>query len=481
VEQAACELFVERAIRVAPDLDATSEAAVIRELCALLEGMPLAIELAASWAGTMSCRSILREVRSSFGFLRTSARDVPERHQSMRRLFDTSWNALGPQLRSALRRLSVCRGGFSAPEAQRLAGVGFDELRALVAKSLLRVDDDGRFTVHEVIRQFAAEELASAGEAESAAGAHFDAYLALAEEAEPELIGGDQPAWLTRLELEWDNFRAALRWGFDSGRETDAVVRLVVALSWFWRRAAIQEAHALLVRALALEGLTVRHRASLLSHAGHVSWMVGRLDVAEAHLLESLDLWERLGLLDGHEAARTRCSLAMTRYWQGRYDDARSLAEGALAIFRANDTVWWIAFVLAWKGKVALATGAYERARGDLLDGLALFRSIGNRWGLGLFLGTAAQLHFEMGDLDAARALAEEGCALLIEIGHKHALGDAYRSLGAIAWAQGDRAAAERSYRAGSATYRELGDERFAEAIAAELARHQSEAPKGVD
>jgi predicted ATPase/DNA-binding SARP family transcriptional activator len=470
-DEAAVEVFVQRAMRAAPDFDATEEGEAIRELCRLVGGMPLAIELAASWAGIMSCATITQEVRASLDILTADALDdLPERHRSMRSVFETSWGLLTAEARTVFTRLSVFRGGFAAPEAQAVAGATYGDLRSLVGQSLLRVDGRGRFALHELIRQYAAEKLDAAGDAGATAGRHFDAYLGLAEAAEPELFGSEQPKWLARLEIEWENFGAALAYGFGGGREVGEVVRLVVALSWFWRRSAFHEARHWLERALNLAGLRPQHRPALLSHAGHVAWMQGRWDVAEGELEESLALWEAGGLETGHDAARTRCSLAMTRYMQGRFEDARPLLEDALAVFRRSCNDWWTAFALTFLGKAAVALEEYGGARVCLTEALAIYRRIGNRWGLGLFLITAAQLELAVGALQPARAFAEEACALLIEIDHKHALGEAYRMLGEISWAEGRHGEAETSYRRSIATYREIGQEAFAGRVEAEFA-----------
>jgi tetratricopeptide (TPR) repeat protein len=159
----------------------------------------------------------------------------------------------------------------------------------------------------------------------------------------------------------------------------------------------------------------------------------------------------------------------MTRYMQGKPEDARLLLEQALEVFERNGNEWWIAFVLAFLGKTALAQRQYGRAHESLSEGLAIYRRIGNRWGLGLFLGTAAQLRFELGALQEARALAEEARTLLIGVGHKHALGEIYRMLAKIARAEGRHAEAEAYYRRSMATYREIGQEVSAEQVAAEL------------
>jgi predicted ATPase len=172
---------VQRALRVAPHFDPAEEGDAIRELCRLVEGMPLAIVLAASWAGVMRCATITQEVNASLDFLRATMHGVPERHRSVRGLFDTSWGLLSGEAQAVFMRLSVFRGGFTAIEAQAVADATMGELRALVEKSLLRATGSGRFALHEFIRQYAAEKLVLAGEAEATARRHFDAYLALAE------------------------------------------------------------------------------------------------------------------------------------------------------------------------------------------------------------------------------------------------------------------------------------------------------------
>jgi predicted ATPase/DNA-binding SARP family transcriptional activator len=478
VNEAAVALFVERAKRVAPGFDLVGQEEAVRAICRLVEGFPLAIELAASWAGTMSCDEIVQEIGSSLDFLSTRLRDVPERHRSVRGLFDHSWDLLTPEEGAVFMRLSVFRGGFTVTEARRVAEASLDALRALVEKSLVRSDGRGRFELHELIRQYAAERLDAAGEEEVTARRHFEAYLALAEEADPQLFGREQPKWLKRLEAEWDNFRVALLFGFGGGQGTNAPARLVLALTWFWRRRTVHEAREWLERALGLEGLTTFHRAALLYHAGHVAWMQGAWEVAKSELEASLALWAELGLDDGYYAARTRCSLAMTRYMQRRAREARKLLESALVTFERENDDWWTSFTHGWQGKIALTLGEHGTARRELHACLDGYRRQGNRWGLALFLGTTAQLHFETGDLPGARALAEEACALLVEVGHKHALGEAQRMLGEISWVEGRRAEAEAHYRRSLATYKEIGQESFAREVAAEWAALGQEAAK---
>jgi tetratricopeptide (TPR) repeat protein len=225
--------------------------------------------------------------------------------------------------------------------------------------------------------------------------------------------------------------------------------------------------------ARALDGVSDRHRAALLSHAGHVAWMHGRLDVAEAELTESLALWDDLGLHDQHDAARTRCSLAMAYHFQGRPEVGRPLLEEALRVFERDGNEWWIAFALSLLGKGALAQKDYGRAQENLFAGLAIYRRIGNRWGLGLHLVTAAQLHLEIGALHEARAVAEEARELLIEVGHKNALAGIYEIFADIARAEGRPDEAQAYERRSRATYREIGQDKVVDGGGADIAESE--------
>jgi predicted ATPase/DNA-binding SARP family transcriptional activator len=468
-DEAAVALFVQSAERIAPEVDLSGEEATICEICSLVEGFPLAIELAASWAGVMRCGDIVREIQASLDFLHSSIRNVPERHRSVRSLFDASWSLLPQREQTVFMRLAVFRGGFTATEAMQVADATLLDLRALTEKSLIRTDGQSRFNLHELIRQYAAERLVASGEDEATARRHFEAYLALAEEGNRELFGVSQPDWLRRLEAEWDNFRAALTWTFVQA-DTRDTVRLVVALSWFWRQRAFEEADLLLDRALNLVGLKPYEQALLLYYQGHIAWMKSAWNDADAQLSESLVRWAELGLEDSHVAARTRCSLAMTYYMQGRSQEAYVLLERALSTFRKEDDPWWTAFVLGWLGKVEVVRGKRETAEAFLSECLESYRRLGNRWGLGLFLQSAADLHLESGNLVQARALAEEGIRLLREVGHKHALSAALWSLGNVAKAEGHIAAAQAHFEESLALYRELGLNDFAVQVEGELA-----------
>ncbi len=217
---AAVALFVQRARRASPGLAfGTADLAAIAQLCRLVEGMPLAIELAATWSRVLSPAEIAREIEASLDFLSASARDLPERHRSMRVVFDQTWQKLSAKEREVLAQLSVFRGGFSRGAAEHVAGASLPVLSILVSRALLRRGGAGRYELHELVRQYGAGRLAAdAGAHAAAQRRHFDYFLALAEAAVQGLKGRDQLEWLGRLEQEHDNLRAALEWALESDR-----------------------------------------------------------------------------------------------------------------------------------------------------------------------------------------------------------------------------------------------------------------------
>ena len=211
----AMTLFAQRARHAFPKFGLNEENGVeIASICRLVEGMPLAIELAATWMRTLSPAEIAVEIESSLDFLRTTVRDLPERHRSMRVVFDRSWQMLSPEEQQVLQNLSVFRGGFQRHAAEQVAGATLSILSTLVNRTMLRRAAAGRYDLHELVRQYSAAQLASDPQAKKIAHErHYTFYLALAEASEQELKGRNQLEWLGRLEQEHDNLRAAIAMG----------------------------------------------------------------------------------------------------------------------------------------------------------------------------------------------------------------------------------------------------------------------------
>ncbi|NIP18555.1 MAG: hypothetical protein GWM87_10630, partial [Xanthomonadales bacterium] len=209
----AVKLFLQSARRVRPGFElAAADLRHVARICRLVGGMPLGILLAAGWLEMLAPAEIAAEISQSLDFLETDLRDVPERQRSMRAVFDHSWSLLTEREREVFQGLSVFRGGFTRQAAQQVTGASLRELMALVNKSLLQRDPRGRYEIHELLRQYAAEKLEGSEVAEGVRQRHADFYLALAEEAEPELEGAEPAVWLSQLDAEQGNLRAALAW-----------------------------------------------------------------------------------------------------------------------------------------------------------------------------------------------------------------------------------------------------------------------------
>ncbi len=232
-EYAAVALFIQRARRASPG-SALNEAdlAGIAHICRLVEGMPLAIELAATWLRMLSPAEISKEIEGSLDVLSASLRDLPERHRSMRVVFDHSWQRLSAKEQQVLSQLSVFQGGFSRQAAEQVAGASLPVLSTLVNRSLLRRSAAGRYELHVLVRQYSATHLAADPQAHAATQKrHYDYFLALAEAAEQELKGHDQLEWLGRLQQEQDNLRVALEWALERDATAPGGDELALRLS----------------------------------------------------------------------------------------------------------------------------------------------------------------------------------------------------------------------------------------------------------
>lgn len=229
----AVQLFVQQARQVQPQFVLGDELPSVLAICRQVEGMPLGLELAASWLRAMSCQQIAARLASSFDFLTTPLRNMPERHRSLRTIFEKTWSLLAADEQAVLMRLALFHGGFDVEAAVAVAGATWPVLAGLVDKSLLRMDASGRYDLHELWRQYATEKLAQAGELNNTTRRHLAYFVQLAEAGETHAYGRAQVIWYDRLEREMDNLRAALVWAL-SHDEIEAGLRLAGALRWVW-------------------------------------------------------------------------------------------------------------------------------------------------------------------------------------------------------------------------------------------------------
>lgn len=386
-ESSAVQLFLQSARRsrigFAPDAD---EREAIVEICRLVEGLPLAIELAAGWVRMLSCREIAREIARDQHFLASTARDVPQRHRSIAAVFDQSWRLLGEVERRHLRRLSIFRGGFEREMAAQVAGASLADLASLMARSLVRRSGPHRYDMHELVRQYCRERLDEAGEAEAVAAIHATVMAELAAAARQELVGPRQTEWLDRVQSEINNVRAALDRCIAT-RATSTGLQIVSSLLGYWYQRDLQsEGKHWLVALLALEDASVARgeapvdpllRVEALATFGFLAYELG--DFAEAG--ERLE--EALVILDAQPNPNLLANVLVTLgevYGSlGRYDDAGRVLERALAL--AQDDVYAQrrrALALMALADVIGLQGDNERAQYLYAASTAIYRDIGD-------------------------------------------------------------------------------------------------------
>ena len=442
------ELFLQRARRAHVGFDATTDdyPAILR-ICRLLDGTPLAIELAAAWVRTLTCEEIAQEIELGLDLLNSSARDLPARHRSMRAVFDHSWKLLSDDERRALARLSVFRGGFDREAAGRVAGAALGMLSALVAKSLVRRLETGRYDLHELIRQYATLYLeAEPTEAADARQQHYALYLALAEAAAPQLKGSGQLEWLRRLEEEHDNFRAALAWSLSNAAD-DAALRLAASLRWFWgMRGYFDQGRTWLIKALQQgpdrsSGPAARARAleglALLDNAA------GNHADARARAEQSAGMFRELG--DQQGLADALMVVGQALRWQGEAAPSHARLREALTLYRELGDQWSTARCLFRLGTSLADFGGDAAGRLMLDEASAILDDLGDKFLSGGVLGARGLIAFVAGDYISARSHLERGLEIAREMSDPWGMADALTNIGCILRVQGDHAAA-RSY-----------------------------------
>ncbi|HEX5504771.1 MAG TPA: tetratricopeptide repeat protein, partial [Thermomicrobiales bacterium] len=482
-------LFAERAQAARPDFALTAaNASAVAALCGRLDGLPLAIELAAARVALLPPAALLARLHRALPLLTGGAADLPTRHQTLRATIAWSENLLDDDARALFRRLAVFAGGFDLAaiaaemrdeksEVRNERGevsnaqpgddssilmAHFSLLAALVDQGLVRAEGGGedgepRFAMLETIREYAAERLAASGEEAAARARHLDYFMALAEEAAPRLTGPDQAAWLDRLEREHANFRAALGWALDSGA-AETGLRLAGALHWFWyTRGYFAEGRGWLERALAAPGAAPDGaRARALTGAGMLAWRQGDHAPAEARLREAATFCQARG--DGAGNAYALHYLAHVLEARGAYAPATRLLEESLARYRAAGDRWGLAQTLNCLGAAYHRAGDDARATPLLEEALALGRADGDQDDTANALRLLGLVAYGRGDDDAAAALLEESLASFRAVGDRRGIALTLESLGAMALRRGEADRATALYRESLAVCRASGD-----------------------
>jgi len=437
---AAVQLFVARAQAVQPEfqLDAAN-IEMVAQICARLDGLPLAIELAAARVLLLPPRALLARlntVSARLGVLSGGPRDLPVRQQTLRAALAWSYDLLTPEHQGLMRRLAVFVAGFTLDAAEQIApaasplegsdahgGDVLEGLAALADASLLRPEegaaDEPRFGMLEIIREYGLERLAESGETATLRRRHAAYYQALAERAEPALTGAEQPPWLARLERDHDNLRAALQWARETGDVADGL-RLAGALWRFW-----------------------------YTH-GHLS--EGR------RWLEWFLVAPRDGAVHDAVLAKGLLGAGVLARMQGDYTRATVACQESLTLYRTLDDVQGIAVALNVLGNVAVNQGDHQRAVALSEESLALQRAVGHKRGIAVALNNLGVVVLNQGDYARAEALCQESLTLARELGDHRGSAAALTNLGDAARDQGSYQRAASLYAEGLPLYRSTGD-----------------------
>ncbi len=500
----ALHLFIERAAFSRPEFVLTKEnAPTVAQICHRLDGIALAIELAAAQLKALSLEEVAQRLDDCFRLLTSGNRAALPRHQTLRAALDWSFNLLSEAERTLLLRLSVFTGGFPLEAVEAVcagkAGEGhevLDLLTHLVDQSLVWAvkGEKARYRLLETVRQYSQDKLCESGERESLLDRHLDFFLRLAERASPELDGPDQEIWLELLEREHDNMRVALAWSLGRG---EAALRLGYALWWFWYiRGYLTEGRDWLAKVLATSSRapTVL-RARVLNGAGRLACEQGDYAVATSLHKESMAIYRELGdkrgiasqlnnlgIVASHQGshatagllyeqglvihralgnklgvANTLCNLGSVAFEQGDYALAHSRYEKSLALYRELWDIHPIATTLSALGLVAQAQGNYEQATALQQESLALLRKLGNKQDSAYALSGLGSVAQCQGDYEKAAAWYEESLALRQELGDRQRIADSLTSLGSVAQCQGHYERSVRLHAESLALFQKLG------------------------
>jgi predicted ATPase/class 3 adenylate cyclase len=442
----AVRLFVERARAIKPEFAITNESApAVAEICARLDGLPLAIELAAARVRVLPPQKMLQRLDDRLKLLRGGARDLPTRQQTLRGTIDWSHDLLNEEEKALFARLSVFAGGRTLEAIEEICDPegdldALEGIESLVEKSLLRQEEGSggapRFVMLETVHEYAREKLQESGEAEEVKKHHAEYFLALAEEGESGMRGPEAATWLERLEAEHDNLRAALSWALEQ-EEGELGLRLAGALwRFWWMRSHYSEGRRWLENALAIDGRgSPPARAMALAGIGEIASHQGDLEQAQEACEEGLELL-------AHETSEAKIylllSLAKVARMREDYKWATQLNEESVALSREMRNTWGLASSLLGSALVSHSRGDSERATELHEESMDLFREWGDKQGLAFCSLDLGLVAITQGDLVRAQKLTEEAVALFRELGSRGDVSMNLNNLGWIAFLQND-------------------------------------------
>jgi predicted ATPase/DNA-binding SARP family transcriptional activator len=492
----AINLFVERATAVSTTFTLTDQnATAVARLCRFLDGLPLAIELAASRVRHLTVTEILDRLNHSIQLLTGAQRAALPRQQTMRAAIDWSYSLISEQETRLFRRLSVFSGGFTLAAAEAVCSEQysvssnqysvssnqysdgakldtehwpldtdiFDPLAGLVDKSLVVVesrDVETRYRLLEVVRQYAAEKREQAGETAVLCQKHARYYLQLAQTADPYLRSRQRPEWLARLDAEHNNLRQALHWFHEQGQAQEAQA-LTAALVWFWYFAGrLLEAERWTARAIRYDPAATHPeiRAAALWSRGVMRWLFADFAGALPYLAECVALWRKAPTANPQGVAHGLILYALTLALLRQTDEMDALFAEAVHLFRQVEDTWGLALAYYWHGDAKRYAGDYEALQALSQDSLTYARRTGDEWMVALGLSGLGVAAFLQADYAAARRRFEECLALRQGTGDRWLIAQAYLWLGRVQVDQNDLSAAAHSLPQALVMYQELGD-----------------------
>ena len=446
----AVQLFDERARRAQPGFLLQAHLNAVADICRAVDGTPLALELAASWVHAMPCETIAGEIQHNIDILVARQRDLPDRHQSMRAVFDHSWRLLSEDERAAFSTLSVFRGGFTAEAAIQVAGVSLHTLASLIDKSLVQLNGDGRYDLHELLRQYGEKELETTGKGKSARDAHGAYYADFVFSRVEDLKGRRQFEAIAEFNADFENVRAAWTWAAD--RENEGIIEQMIDGLWIYCRSRYRQQERTALFRYGEKKFAGKHGEEsqrlwgrLLSRAAVVHDPQKEIEIA-------LEIARRYN--DPTETAFCLAQSGYAAYANQEYDKAVRLFEQSLTLYRQLGDHYAAAEVL-FRRVVNDHQSDWDYLKSYADEALRLRREIGDRAGIGWSLAPAALHEGRIGHFAEAERLWRERIALGQEVGNLALVASGYAHIShRVYFFQGDfaqaRAAADEAIKLGS-------------------------------
>lgn len=433
------QLFAHAARRARPGFVLSGTLELVAQICRLVEGMPLAIELVATWLKILPLEAIVQEIRGSSDILTAHQSSLPRRHRSMRVVIEHSWTLLSEDEQKIFMALAIFRGGFRREAAHAVAGAGLSTLAALVEKSFLTLSEKGRYSIHELLRQFALEKMAAQPDLEAAIKAHFNEYyLTFLESRQSSMIGPHQQTVLSEIAEEIDNVQLIWQWALEHDDLTSLERAMQPYKHYLWVRGRGHVGQEVFRHALHVIQQSARARnhprfaavhQQFCQELGAFTYFVGDLTEAANYLEQALAEAKRLGNQRTIGAALN--TLGTVYAWLGRPAEGEKRLQAALAIAKETNNINGVADVTHELSRVAMFVGDYPLSRARAEESLFYARQLARKDWIGYPALTIGGAEFYLGNYEAAQRSIEEGLAAFSSIGH--ILGTAL-GWGALAW-----------------------------------------------